>query len=132
MRQWMLPAPCMCRNHLLGEHREMHAFAGALNHKKNVRGHIVDNQLDPTLLQERHDELANEIDRRARITGRGKGHQTPLPSFNYDYLPDDLKNIRLDVRAARRLLISRCDECARITKLVLKGSLVPMEKDPYD
>jgi hypothetical protein len=99
----------------------MHAFAGALNHQKNVRGYIVDNQLDPTLLQERHDELANEIDRRARITGRGKGHQTPLPAFNYDYLPEDLKNIRLDKRAARQLLISRCKECARITKLVLKG-----------
>ena len=30
MRQWYVPAECMCRQHLLGEHCEHHMFVGTL------------------------------------------------------------------------------------------------------
>jgi hypothetical protein len=75
MRIWDIPPEKLCRNHLLGEHRELHAIwsiltkgkTGYANHPetKRWRGHLK-------ALYLRHEELVKELIR------RGYRHQSPL------------------------------------------------------
>ncbi len=72
MRMWMV-APClMCRQHLLGEHRELHALAGSLRAGRSIAGHISRGQLEPQNIKARHDAIVTEMVR------RGYKHLTPL------------------------------------------------------
>lgn len=75
MRIWDIPPEKLCRNHLLGEHRELHAIwsiltkgkTGYANHPetKRWRGRLK-------ALYHRHEELVIELIR------RGYRHQSPL------------------------------------------------------
>jgi len=76
MRIWDIPTEKLCRQHLLGEHRELHALwviltqgrRGFAHHPETLRwrGKL-------RALYWRHEELAAEMGR------RGYGHATPLP-----------------------------------------------------
>lgn len=102
-RLWNIDPAKLCRQHLLGEHKEMHQEAGTLhNHPHGeaiVRGHAEKGQVDTALIQKRHDELATELER------RGMNHNSPL---DFD---DPLKIGYVDVEANKRDLANRCDEC---------------------
>lgn len=75
MRIWDLPPSGLCRQHLLGEHRELHAIwkvltenkTGYSKHPETIRwrGKLK-------ALYKRHEELAQEMER------RGYKHGTPL------------------------------------------------------
>ena len=76
MRIWDIPTEKLCRQHLLGEHRELHAIwsilteekTGYANHPetKRWRGRLK-------ALYMRHDALVTEMGR------RGYRHCSPLP-----------------------------------------------------
>jgi len=75
MRIWDLPPKTLCRNHLLGEHRELHAIwnvitlkkKGYSRHPETLRwvGHLA-------ALFGRHEALVKEMGR------RGYRHRSPL------------------------------------------------------
>ncbi|MBN1678369.1 MAG: pyrimidine dimer DNA glycosylase [Candidatus Thermoplasmatota archaeon] len=75
MRIWDLPVECLCRNHLLAEHRELHAIwsiiidekRGYCNHPEviRMRGRLA-------ALWTRHEEQVGEMAR------RGYAHRSPL------------------------------------------------------
>jgi hypothetical protein len=75
VRVWDLPPACLCRSHLLGEHRELHALwtiltagkSGYANHPetRRWRGKLA-------ALYRRHESLVAEIER------RGYRHGSPL------------------------------------------------------
>lgn len=69
----------MCPNHLNGNHNECHQLIGFLRAGKvdKLIGHSARGQIDLTKLQEWHDALAAEMER------RGWDHQSPLdaPEF---------------------------------------------------
>jgi hypothetical protein len=75
MRIWDIEPCCLCRNHLLGEHRELHAVwsiitgdkKGYKNHPETVRwrGKLA-------ALYRRHQELVREMNL------RGYRHESPL------------------------------------------------------
>lgn len=75
MRIWDIQPRKLCRQHLLGEHRELHALWSILTEKKS--GYA---QHPETLrwkgklaaLYNRHDDLVDEMER------RGYSHKTPL------------------------------------------------------
>lgn len=76
MRIWDLPPAMLCRQHLLGEHRELHALwtilttgskGGYANHPETLRWHGKQ-----AALYARHDALV------AEMTLRGYTHRTPL------------------------------------------------------
>lgn len=75
MRIWDVEPEILCRSHLLGEHRELHAIwsvltngkAGYAKHPETVRWH---GRL--AALHERHEKLVQEM------TGRGYRHNSPL------------------------------------------------------
>ncbi len=99
----MVDPELMCRNHLLGEHLELHILAGCLNRGKNIRGFIEQGLVDPTLICKRHAELVTEMER------RGYSHSSPLPE-----LPARLE--RGCVRPEENLveLGNRCRHCRQI------------------
>lgn len=77
MRVWDLGPEVLCRNHLLGEHRELHAIWSILTEgRKGYARHPETLRWKGKLraLYGRHEALVREIAR------RGYKHKTPLPS----------------------------------------------------
>jgi hypothetical protein len=54
----------MCRQHLLGEHAEIHMFIGTIRCGKSVNGYLEKGFLEVHNLYSRHEELAEEMRRR--------------------------------------------------------------------
>lgn len=112
MRMWMVNPRYMCRQHLLGEHLEIHMFAGAMNKNKNLNGFARNGLLEPYSLHGRHDNLVKEMER------RGYTHKTPMPVVNLSSLDSDLRNSKVDMIRSEHDLFGRCQECK---KRFLKG-----------
>ena len=75
MRIWDLPPKILCRNHLLGEHRELHAVWAILTKgKKGYANHPETLRWKGKLkaLYHRHEAQVKEM------TRRGYRHQSPL------------------------------------------------------
>ena len=91
MRIWDISPDKLCRNHLLGEHRELHAIwkiitenkLGYVNHPETLRwrGKLK-------ALYIRHNNLVNEMNK------RGYNHKSPLDK---DFaIGDEIQNIFVD------------------------------------
>lgn len=104
-RMWAIDPSQLCREHLVGEHAEMHQIVGTIrNHPHGesiVDGHADAGDVDTSLIQQRHDELVSEMER------RGFDHDSPM---DYD---DDLNAGHVDVEDNRRDLRDRCGACER-------------------
>ena len=75
MRIWDVSPKILCRNHLLGEHRELHAMWSVItNNKKGYSLHPETIRWKGKLLAlyNRHEELVQEM------TNRGYSHKSPL------------------------------------------------------
>ncbi|HMK91670.1 MAG TPA: pyrimidine dimer DNA glycosylase/endonuclease V [Thermoleophilia bacterium] len=75
MRIWDLDPTCLCRSHLLGEHRELHAVWAILTQgKRGYANHPETRRWRGKLaaLYRRHEALVDEM------TRRGFRHRTPL------------------------------------------------------
>ena len=97
MRMWMVNPRIMCDQHLIGEHVELHMIVGALRKGKKLTGFV--NLIEVGSLNERHEALANEMER------RGKTHESPLVSV---YEPFGM----VDRAKSLRDLVERCEACA--------------------
>jgi len=60
----MVDPRILCRQHLLGEHAELHMFIGALGRGLSVKGYLEKNLLEIHNLHGRHEELVREMKRR--------------------------------------------------------------------
>jgi hypothetical protein len=75
MRIWDIPPGRLCRNHLLGEHRELHAIWSILIHNKRGYAHHPETvrwRGKQKALFLRHEALVDEM------TRRGYHHHSPL------------------------------------------------------
>jgi hypothetical protein len=97
---WLVDPQTMCRNHLLGEHLELHMLAGCLRQGKSIKGYIQKGFVDPSLLAKRHAELVAEMQR------RGYNHSSPVGE-----LPELLVRGHIDSSTNLRELNRRCAEC---------------------
>jgi len=61
---WMVNPRIMCRQHLLGEHVEIHMFIGTINRNKSVKGYLQKGLLEVHNLYSRHADLVGEMKRR--------------------------------------------------------------------
>jgi hypothetical protein len=98
---WGVNPRLMCRQHLLGEHVEMHMFFTTVSEGKSIRGYIENELLNPILIKSRHEELVKEMIR------RGYNHQSPM-----GLLPDNLPNT--PIPSQLKLLRKRCKECSKL------------------
>jgi len=75
MRIWDLPPSCLCRNHLLGEHRELHALWSILTTGLKGYAHHPETRRwrgKNRALYKRHEALV------AEMLKRGYRHRSPL------------------------------------------------------
>ena len=87
MRMWMVNPKIMCKNHLLGEHREIHTFIGTLKRNISINGYINNDLLEPISIYNRHEELVREMKR------RGYNHNSDLnPDEAFQYIKDLSRN----------------------------------------
>lgn len=100
-RMWCVDPRLLCRQHLLGEHTELHQLVGHLRagHTNAVRGHAERGQVDTSRISSRHEALVAEMER------RGYTHDSPL---SYD---DTLDLGEVDERENLEELAARCDDC---------------------
>lgn len=98
---WCVPPEVLCRQHLLGEHKELHQLVGHIRagHMNAVRGHAKQGQIDTARILDRHTKLAEELKRREY------NHNSPL---EYD---DELDLGEIDEESNFDELIERCTEC---------------------
>ena len=107
MRMWMVNPEYMCRQHLLGEHLELHMFVTSINKKMKLTGFVKNNLLEVSSLKSRHEELVNEMER------RGYKHKTPLIDFDASYL-GDLSLQKINISQSEKDLFGRCDSCKKL------------------
>lgn len=106
-RMWMIDPGHLCRDHLLGEHNELHKLVGGIrNHAHGeaiADGQAEKGNVDTSRIEERHVKLADELER------RGYEHDSPL-KYGDDEYQAGVGSI--DVENNRRDLAERCDDCA--------------------
>lgn len=100
-RMWLIDPMLMCDQHLLGEHAECHQLREAIRNGRLdvVQGHADAGQIDTAWLQHRHDELAEELER------RGFEHDSPM---EYE---DTLRMGGVEASHNRAVLSDRCGDC---------------------
>ena len=91
----------MCRQHLLGEHTEIHMFIGTINQKKSVKGYLEKGLLETHNLYNRHEELVKEMKR------RGYNHYSEI-NEKWKFV-EKAGFINIDKNVVE--LISRCSKC---------------------
>ena len=112
-RMWMINPRRMCRQHLLGEHKEIHQLIGQLKKKLRVDKYIENNCLEITSIIYRHNQLVNEMKR------RGYNHQSPILQSQKEinelasYLPDFQLNYRINLIDSFQELHRRCENCRK-------------------
>ena len=99
MRMWLVNPKFMCKQHLLGEHNELHKIVGCINKDRSLEGFYKNGMMDTTQIIKRHQDLVNEM------TKRGYNHKSPLPSFT-----DPIRGF-VDSHRNFKELINRCLEC---------------------
>jgi hypothetical protein len=101
MRMWNVDARKMCRQHLLGEHNEIHKMVGNLRKSRRwTESLTAKGFLEPQNAFSRHEELAKEMKR------RNMNHKSPL----------DIRGVKLpygkvSVRKSIHDLRKRCKKC---------------------
>ena len=100
MRMWNVDPKLLCRQHILGEHLEMHYFIGTIKKNKKLDGYINNGLVEVHNILTRHDELEIEM------KSRGINAKSPL---TYD---NDLPKIGfVNVQENLQELCRRCSEC---------------------
>ena len=102
---WGVNPKILCRQHLLGEHLELHMLVGNIARGRSINGYITRGLIDPSMIYERHKVLV------AEMLNRGYRHQSPLSlQPQYEKHPLDL-----DKNLAE--LMHRCKECKARAKM---------------
>lgn len=106
-RMWLLPPSILCTDHLNGEHNELHKLVGSIrNHPHGnaiAQGHVAKGNIDTTLINQRHEQLVKEMDR------RGWNHESPL---SYDSNETQYGEGCIDYGENLLDLYDRCPDCA--------------------
>jgi len=104
MRMWMVEPAIMCRQHLLGEHVELHMMAAHLQRGRRIDKFVTNNCAQPRSIKARHRVLAAEMIR------RGYHHASPLdqPPVAAHQHPE----ARVDATSALQDLLTRCQACS--------------------
>ena len=108
MRMWMVNPKIMCRQHLLGEHRELHMLLGTLQKKRSLKGYLDRNIMEPLAICRRHNELVEEM------VQRGYTHNSPLliHTISLNYLGDS-KFTKVNQVESYREITRRCERCKK-------------------
>jgi|GEM_PF-697546 len=100
MRMWNINPKILCRQHLLGEHVEMHMFEGTVKKGISIQGYIDKGLINPSEIKKRHNELVEEM------KNRGFNHNSPI-EINIK------KKNPIDKDKSLSELLERCKKCKK-------------------
>lgn len=105
---WMVDPRYLCRSHLLGEHRELHALVGIVKRGIRLDGYVQNGLIDTSQIKYRHEELVLEM------LDRGYNHYSPLMYHDTIRMGrvDSQKNVQ-ELRQRCNLCRERIDKCDR-------------------
>lgn len=104
----MIDPKMLCKNHLLGEHNEIHKHKHCFEKCYSISGRISPIVLiEPENMQNRHDELVQEMIR------RGYNHNSPYQQPDLHYLKNDERFAKVDLGYNIKDLMKRCPECKK-------------------
>ena len=109
VRMWMCEPRILCRQHLLGEYKELFMIVGNLAKKRAISGYIKNNCIEPIFILSRYNQLVAEMLSR----GYRANAQFTFSLSMLEYLPINEKNYKIDSQQALSTLLSRCPECRR-------------------
>jgi hypothetical protein len=119
VRMWMCDPRILCRQHLLGEHNELHLLVGSIKKGRSVSGYIQNNCIELLSLVSRHKDLVKEMEKRNYI------HRSPLTIIREElyYLPWD--EIIYQINRSRSLvdLLTRCPHCRDRFRKMMKNEV---------
>lgn len=101
MRMWGVEPKVLCRQHLLGEHLEMHMFATTIRRGISIDGYVKNGLVQPELVYQRHQDLVVEMIRREM------NHKSPMEPFNC------APRGYVDIQKNLDVLVERCGNCKR-------------------
>jgi len=103
-RMWMVPPKLLCRQHLLGEHKELHQLVGTIRAGRLsvIKGHARLGQVQCRSIIKRHEELV------AEMIKRGYNHASPLGDF------EQLDLGEVDIEKNLADLRHRCERCRHL------------------
>ena len=104
MRMWCVPPQLMCRQHLLGEHVELHIIVSHIVRGQKLDGFYAKGLIDTKLIKKRHADIVEEL------SNRGWEHKSPLPEFT-----DPQKGFITD--RSLDALLERCSACRLLNRL---------------
>jgi len=99
---WNINPKILCRQHLLGEHNELHSFLGCIKKGTSLKGYIEKGLVEIHNIKKRHDELSEEMIR------RGYKHNSDLDVENLLW-QEGFVNIEENIKELKK----RCKECER-------------------
>jgi hypothetical protein len=105
MRMWMVEPEIMCRQHLLGEHVELHMMASSIAKCRNLQGFLKNGLCEPSSIIKRHEKIVVEMEE------RGYKHNKPLKNFMI--LTKELRNASVNREKSLSDLINRCSNCRK-------------------
>lgn len=100
---WMVNPRVMCRQHLLGEHVEIHMYVGAISRGQSMSGYLQKGLLEVHSLYDRHEEIAEEMKR------RGYKHCSDLD----EKWRSAERSGAIDKKKNLEELLKRCPRCKR-------------------
>lgn len=106
MRMWQIRPEYLCKNHLLGEHNELHKFKPTFEKHHSITGRIFPVvQIEPESMKKRHNEIAKEMIR------RGYNHKSPYEQPDLSYLSNEERFAKVDKENSLEDLMLRCPDC---------------------
>ena len=98
-RMWLVNPKKLCRQHLLGEHKELHQLVGSIIKNRSIKGHVEKGQVEVHKIRQRHRELVREM------LARGYKHNSELKPFR------SFKAGKINILENERELERRCKNC---------------------
>jgi hypothetical protein len=106
MKMWMIPCIILCKNHLLGEHNEIHKHRHIFVKKYKIDKRITPIiQIEPLQMENRHNELAKEM------KNRNYNHNSKYTIPDLNYLKTEFLNAKVDKIYSLCELLLRCNKC---------------------
>jgi len=102
---WMVDPSVMCKQHLLGEHCEIHMLIGTINKRKSLKGYVDNGLIELRSLQQRHEELVKEMIK------RNINHKSILKPYDLTYLPLYIIDFKINKVQSYNELKRRCKKC---------------------
>jgi len=108
---WGINPKLLCRNHLLGEHNEIHKHRHNFVKKHSIAKRISPVvQIEPENMKARHDALVEEM------IARGYNHNSPYEQPDLSHLKSEERFAKINLSISVGDLKARCSECSsRIT-----------------